>query len=332
MESVLNTITVTLYCDEIINTRLEDDILGGEPERWDYIGILVVPESKQEALLKRLLNARCLNPHNEEWEGCESRCRWHDDNNTEVHYTELDDTKKYKVACSWIDLLLENGKQDWGLIYFYILGLNRSKLDLERFGPASQQNRQVTIYNRFFRTAVQKSTKSFFHRFDRIIVEDIYHDIGPGQDHKYFPWHAVQKLDWEDEKLVFNCGEIAFISSDHRKSDGDPVHSHFIQFIDLLLGSTFNILHYASQNPNKVGIALRAKVLLGDRLIKNPRNTNSRYHHFGRQRIECFPKENLSNYDVDSIIYQMRRMDNFYTERELRIERRLQPGLFAASR
>jgi len=327
MESDQNTITVTLYCDEIVKARLEDDILGGEPEYWDYIGILVVPESKYEALLNKLLNARCLNPDNEVWEGCESRCKWHDDNNTEVHYTDLNDTRKYKIARSWVDLLIQNGKQNRGSIYFYMLGLNRSKLDLEKFGPASQQNRDIIIYNRFFRTAVQKSTKSFFHRFDHIIIEDIYHDAGSGEDHEYFPWHAVWKLGWEDEKLSFNCSEITFISSDHRKSDGDPVHSHFIQFIDLLLGSTFNILHYASQNPNKVDIALRAKELLGDRLIRSPNNKNSRYHYFGRQRIEFFPRENLSDYDVDSIVYQMKRMDNFYTERELRIERRLQPVL-----
>jgi len=327
MESVLNAITVTLYCDEIVNGRLEDDVLGGEPEYWDYIGILVVPESKYEALLKKLLNARCLNEDNEVWEGCESKCKWHSDNNTEIHYAELDSTKKYKVACSWIDFLLENGKQDWGLIYFYILGLNRSKLDLEKFGPANQQNRDITIYNRFFRTAVQKSTKSLFHKFDRIIIEDIYHDAGSGEDHEYFPWHAVWKLGWEDEKLRFNCNEITFINSDHRKSDGDPAHSHFIQFIDLLLGSTFNVLHYASSNPNKLDIALRAKELLGDRLIRSPSNKNSRYHYFGRQRIEFFPRENLSNYGVDSIIYQMKRLDNFYTKREPRIERRLQPVL-----
>ena len=327
MKSDQNTITVTLYCDEIVNARLEDDLLGGESERWDYVGILIVPEGKSETLLSKLLNARCLNPDNEEWEGCESRCRWHDDNNTEVHYTELNDTRKYKIACSWIDLLIENGKQNWGLIYFYILGLNQSKLDLEKFGPANQQNRAITIYNRFFRTAVQKSTKSFFHRFDHIIIEDVYHDAGSAQNHELFPWHTVWKLGWEDAKLSFNCSEITFVNSDHRKGDGDPAHSHFIQFIDLLLGSTFNILHYASRNPNKVNIALRAKELLGDRLIRNPNNKNSRYHYFGRQRIEFFPRENLGGYDVDDIVYRMKRMDNFYIQREFRIERHLQPVL-----
>ena len=323
-------IKVALYCDEIVNARLQDNILGGEPEYWDYIGVLIVPEDKSKALLQKLLNGRCLNPDNEVWESCASRCKWHDDNNTEIHYAELDDTRKYKVACSWIDLLLENGRQDWGLIYFYILGLNRSKLNLSRFGPASQQNRHITIYNRFFRTAVQKSTKSFFHRFNHIIIDSIFHDPGPGQHHARFPWHTVWKLGREDKKLSFNCDEITFVNSDHRQDGGDPVHSHFIQFIDLLLGCTFNILHYASQNRNKVDIALKAKPLLGDRIIRAPNNKNSRYNYFGRQRIEFFPKKNLSDYDENSIIYRMKRLDNFYTDRELRIEQQLQLRLFVA--
>jgi len=325
--SAHKTVSLELYCDEILRVALEDDILGGEPEYWDYIGILVVPESKHGILFDQLQNARCLNPENNEWGKCESRCKWHDDNNTEVHYTELDDTRKYKVARSWIDLLLENGRQDWGLIYFYILGLNRSKLDLERFGPRNQQSRDVTIYNRFFRTAIQKSTKSFFHRYDQIVIENIYHDLASAQDHDYFPWHAVWKLGWQDSKLCFGCREVTFISSDHRKSDGHPVHSHFVQFIDLLLGCTFNMLHYASRDENKVEIAMQAKILLGDRLINRPGNKNSRYHYVGRQRIEFFPRENLSTYDADSIVYRMRKLTNFYTKRELRIERRLQPVL-----
>lgn len=323
-------VKVTLYCDEIINACLQDDILGGEPEYWDYIGVLIVPEDKSEALLHKLLNGRCLNPNNKVWASCASRCKWHDDNNTEIHYSELDDTRKYKVACSWIDLLLENGRQDWELVYFYILGLNRSKLDLDRFGPASQHDRHVTIYNRFFRTAVQKSTKSFFHRFNHIVIDSIFHDPGPGQHHDRFPWYTMWRLGWEDEKLSFNCDEITFVNSDHRQDDGHPVHSHFIQFIDLLMGCTFNILHYASRNHNKVDIAQRAKTLLGNRIIRCPSNKNSHYNYFGRQRIEFFPRDNLSGYDEDSIIYRMKRLDNFYTDRELRVERQLQPGLFAA--
>lgn len=322
-----NAVVLTLYCDEVIKQPMHDDILGGPPEYWDYIGILVVPASTQEALVSRLLNARCLNPDNKEWDGCKSRCQWHDDNNTEVHYSELDDTRRYKIACSWVDLLLENATRGWGLMYFYILGLNRSKLDLERFGPANQRSRDVTIYNRFFRTAVQKSTKSFFHRFRHIIVDHIYHDVAPGQHHQFLPWHAIWKLGSEDDKLTFLCREISFINSDHRDTEGDPVHSHLIQFIDLLLGCTCNILHYRAKSANKLGIALRAKPLLGDRLLKRPNNKNSRYHYFGRQQIEFFPRESLSRDDADSIIYEMRRLDNFYSARELRIERHYQPVL-----
>jgi hypothetical protein len=323
-------VVVTIYCDEVFRARWDDDLLGGEPQYWDYMGLLIVPVSKHEGLLRKLLNARCLNPNNEVWDACEERCRWHDDNNTDVHYSEIDDTRKFKVACSWIDVLLQNGRRDWGLIYFYILGLDYSKLDLERFGSARQQNRQITIYNRFFRTAIQKSTKAFFHDYDSILVDAVYHDKGPEEEHEYFPWHSMYRLGYEDEKLTFNCREITFLNSDHREDDGDPIHSHFIQFIDLLLGCTLNILHYTSRDEQKVKAAVRAKQLLG-RIIESPNNRNSRYHYVGRQRIEFFPREDLSQHDADSIIYRAGRLRSFYTERELKIQRRIQPGLFTAS-
>lgn len=330
MQSDQNNVVVTVYCDEIFKARWEDDLLGGEPEYWDYIGLLIVPENKQEALLSKLLNARWLNPGNAVWEACEERCAWHDDNNTDVHYSELDDTRKFKIASSWIHFLPENGRQDWRLIYFYILGLNLTRLDLERFGPARGQNREITIYNRFFRTAIQKSTKAFFHEFDHIVIDTVYHDQGPEEDHECFPWHSVHRLDREDQKLRFNRRQIIFVNSDHRRDDGDPVHSHFIQFIDLLLGCTLNILHYTLKNRNKVEVALKAGELLS-RIIRNPSNTNSRYHYVGRQKIEFFPREDLSEHDEDSIIYRAGRLQSFCAERELKIRRRIQPGLFAAS-
>jgi hypothetical protein len=324
--SQTSTIRLYLYCDEVLKASLEEDLVGGEVEYWDYLGLLIVPEERHKHLLYHLLNARCLNPDNDVWEKCDSPCRWHEDNNTEVHYTQLDDTRKFKVAQSWIELLIRNGKQEWGLVYFYILGLNRSKLDLERFG-ASREGRDMTIYNRFFRTAVQKSTKSFFHDYDRIVIANIFHDPGSGQEHAYFPWHTVWKLGREDPKLEFERQHVTFINSDHRKADGDPVHSHFIQFIDLILGCTFNILHYASKNKNKVSIALDAKPLL-ERIIRVPGNPNSEYNYRGRQSIEFFPLENLSAYEEDTVLHEMKRLNNFYTQRALRIERRLQPTLW----
>ncbi len=321
----MKSISLNIYCDEIVNVVL-DDIFSEQNEYWTYLGVLLVPTHKQDELLRELLNSRCLADGDQNWRSCDLHCGYHDDNNTEVHYSELDDTRKYRVASSWIDFLLRNGEQDKKLVYFYILGLNLTNLDLEKFGPTSQQNRDVTIYNRFFRTAIQKSTKNFFYENDQINIENIYHDEGAEKNHPFFPWHSIQKLDTEDEKLGFACNKVTFIDSDHRVEEGSSVHSHFVQFIDLILGCSFNCLHYSSENENKLGIALQAKPLL-KRIIKCPGNKNSGYNYFQRQKIEFFPQENLCDYEEDSLLREVKRNENFYTERELLIKEHKEPPL-----
>jgi len=319
---------LTLYCDESTSIKLEDDMLGGAPSYWDYVGILVVPTERSEQLLQELLDARCLNPDNSTWDACPQRCRHHDHNNTEIHYTATDNTHKYKVACSWIDLLLRHNRRNGRLIYFYILGIDRSKLDTSRFGPRDQQNRDLTVYNRFFRTAILRSAKWFFYSSPRIVVDTVYHDSGPGEDHAFFGWHSIYRIGQDDEKLSFVDSEIQFIDSDHRQPGGSPVHSHFIQFIDLVLGCTVNCLHYTAHNANKTALALRARPLL-HRIIHNPDNWRSRYNYYKRQKIEFFPRESLAGLAEGSLEYKTVQTNNFYTERELRIDRRTQPTLFS---
>lgn len=321
-------IHLSIYCDESTDIRLESSDSAQDVSKWDYMALLLVPSVTQKRLLQKLLDARCLNPKNSTWLGCSERCKWHEHNNVEVHYNRLDSTHNYKIADSWLRMLIRQNMDDEGLVFFYILGLDRSKLDLDRFGPRSDPNRDITLYNRFFRTAIQKSAKSFFHDYDHIVIDSIYHDKGEQGHHPLFPWHSIWRLGREDDKLAFGTDSIAFIDSDHREAGGDAIHSHFIQFIDLLLGCTVNILHYQSRSKNKLAASLTAKPLLGDRIIGNPSNVNSRYHYVGRQKIEFFPRVSLAGYDQNSLLYQMTQMNNFYTKRELRIERHQQPTLF----
>ncbi len=328
MGDASDIIHLNLYCDERIQERLEDDMLERVPAYWDYTGMLLVPASIEDELVRRLLNARCLSETPHPWGTCQPPCRFHDKNNTEVHYQELDSGHKFRVASAWLDFLLDNNLRDLGLVYFYILGIDRSKLDFDRFGPRTQVDRDLTIYNRFFRTAVLRSTKTFFGRYRTIHIDTIFHDRGSGERHPLFPWHAIARLGSSDQKLEFGDSQIRFLDSDHRAPEGDPVRSHLLQFIDLILGCTVNILHCSSKDKNKLGASRQIKPLVGDRIIKNPRNKNSSYHYVGRQRVEFFPKTNLAAYDVKSLEYQMHQLSNFYTDREQRIERLVQPTLF----
>ena len=153
-----NTIHLEVYCDEI--TRVRD---GDDGSIWMYLGALFVPHPKKDALLSKLLNLRCIKYNSWHWDeyDCPNKCGYHKWNNTEIHFKEIHKHKsKYKIAKRWLEFLIEeNNKKDLRLVYFYILGIDLSKLNLERFGEG--KGRDSNIYNRFFRTLVLEGRNTF---------------------------------------------------------------------------------------------------------------------------------------------------------------------------
>lgn len=303
-----------LYCDEVKDCKLK--ILStNEIQNWTYIGILIVPDYISSKLFTDINNLRCLSDTNENWGNCSRRCKYHEKNNTEIHYSQISNTIRYKIASRWVDYWLN----DRELIYYYILGINTNKLDKQKFGPKEQQDRGTTIYNRFFRTALQGSLNWYFGKDKNIIIKNIYHDKGNSEKHQFFPWHAIYKTEKECNNIKFKNDSIQFIDSDHRKPEGHPYHSHFIQFIDIILGCYVNCLHKNSKAKNKLELAKKSFKLI-KRIVENPFNKNSRYNYYKRQSIQFFPRYDLSELDEDSLEYQLKQKDNFYYNRPLLIE------------
>ncbi len=310
-------IILNLYCDEIKECPF---IIphSNTSEKWTYIGILIVPKHISEQLYSDLMNLRCLSQPPKPWNSCPNHCTYHDINNTEVHFQKTDDSIKYKIASKWIDYWLN----DRETIYFYILGINLSKIDWSKFGSKNQKGKHNTIYNRFFRTALKRAIKTYFRSYDNIFIENIFHDKGNVEYHQYFPWHPIYKLQTEEDMIYFSNDHIVFINSDHREPDGDPVHSQFIQFIDIILGCFVNSLHLNSINKNKYSLSAKAFPIIS-RIIKKPNNPKSRYKYYKRQMVQFFPKENLKGMDEQSLEYQYKRFNQFYTNRDLPIEKKL---------
>ena len=301
--------SLKLFCDETCTGS------------WLYIGILIVSKIIEQELLQDLLNSRCGNPDgNKIWGKCIPPCRFHNKNDTEVHFIEIEKSKdKYFVAQRWLNYLINDREK----IYFYILGIDFTKLDKSKFGIKGQQS---NIYNRFFRTAILKSVKSYFYKYNKIIIEDIYHDNSISlETHYCFPWHPIFYINDTDEKVCFTTNEINFIDSDHRKSLN--LNSNFIQFMDLILGCARNCIEYTSKNVDKEELSIQYLPIIS-RLIENPNNINSKYNYVGRQKIEFFPKYNLENLDENTLEYEYKRMNAFFTKRNLRIEDRKQGSLF----
>jgi len=313
-----NQINLNLYCDEIKEVSIRDSLF--RDEKWAYIGILIVPNSIEKELISHLLDNRCGNPTRQiKWASCSPPCRFHAKNDKEVHYQTLDSKDEFFIGSRWLEFLL----QDTILTYFYILGINLTYLDYSCFGEAKPSVRFERIYNRFFRTAISKSVKSYFNKYEKISILSIVHDKTELSYNYYFPWHVIFKLNQEDEKINFTCNEIEFLDSDHRQSGDD--RSNLIQYIDLILGSFYNALHWSSKNENKTAISFQILPLL-KRLMQNPSNINSQYKYVGRQCIDFFPKRDFSTLDDwERNIY---RFDSFYKKREIRINRSRQQLLF----
>lgn len=172
-----------------------------------------------------------------------------------------------------------------------------------------------------------KSAKSYFHRYDRIVVRNVFHDKGNVESHWCFPWQAIKFIDRRDAKMEFACSEVQFLDSDHRAEEGHPAHSQFIQFIDIILGSTLNCLHAQADSKHKTDVAQRILPLV-KRLIVAPQNKNSSYGYFGFQGIDFFPKTDFNKSSADSILAAFNEGRNhFYKKRVLHIEQRHQGAL-----
>lgn len=316
--TISETIKVNIYCDEVKETTIEHSYC--ENEKWIYMGLLIVPVHIEGILIQTLLNKRCGHPSgNKTWNECANKCQYHEKNNKEVHYQNLNSKDKFFIAKRWLDFFMD----DREFTYYYLLGINLMNLDYSYFGNASGSKRFSRIYNRFFRTAIQKSVKSCFSNYSRIIINNVVHDNSDLQFTELFPWHSIYRLEREDEKIYFNNNDIEFLDSDHNVSLDK--RSNLIQYSDLLLGLFFNCLHLSTSNEDKNDLSLMVLPLVR-RLMFDPGNVNSRYEYVNRLAIDFFPRYRFK--DMDEFERDIYRLDSFYKKRELRVERLKQPTLF----
>lgn len=294
-----------IYADEVFHDK-----------KWMYIGALFVLLDKKEKLLNELLNCKCIKRNSWNENPCLDPCNFHEKNNTEIHYKDVKSDNKFRIAQRWLKFLLEtNNKEDRGLVYFNILGLDLSKIDYKLFDA---KNRKMSIYTRFFRTVLLGGIKYFFG--GDVIINHIFHDEGQQQYYDLFSWQPAERIAREN-KIRINNKKIIFIDSDHRKESSYNEESHFIQFIDIIMGSICCCFH-PPQNENKLRLGETVKPLLA-RLTANPKNRNSSYHYYRKQQIQFFPKTKLKNEPLETTLFNeslVPEKNNFYTKREILLQ------------
>lgn len=303
-------IHLDLYVDESKNRTYTN--FDGNIETITYIMIMAVPKNKKDKLYQKLNNARCLSEKQKIFDKCNENCKFHCENDGELHYTEIQkkNNVKYKIANRWLDILLENNLNDEKSIYFNTLGIIESNLDINRFGTEKQFG---NIYCRFFRSCLLRLI-AMFKEYDQIIIDNIFHDKTTEMEtHPYFNTNAIkqirmQQLFEDNRKTFFETNQIEFLDSDHHK--GDTINSQFIQLVDIILGTSLNAIHNTATNKAKKELSFKIKPLI-ERILSNSNvfaKKNSSYHFFNKQSISYFPKiskeefeENVKRYYTKEI-------------------------------
>jgi hypothetical protein len=284
-----NFVNINIYADEI-----QSKVCPLNQDKWFYIGLVV--EDLARPLLENIIEKRfCGN--------LDQTSEYYRKNNRIVHWCEINSADKKNICKRWFEYILDPN-QSKSTLYSYILGLNDSKLIREEFDEKDEFNSK---YNRFFRSAVIYALKKFFPA-KNVIVENIFHEKGPQQFNKYFPWHCIYKLEQEEE-VIFNCKDITFLSKDHKKRK----ESNLIQLCDCILGVSTSIIHgiKKSNNSNYREELADLYFPLLERIVNRPQNVKSSYKYHNRILISFFPKEKTELGDD-------KRLNNqFYTDRNL---------------
>lgn len=288
-------VSLSIYADEIKRHKNRED------EQWFYIGILLIPEEKKKLALEKLNTARHKSTYSSEL---------HFSKLTNYSYAKINNEKTC-LANQWVDVLIQD-KTD-KCFYFNILGINYSKINIKLFGADKRELFQ-NIYNRFFRTVI-KSSLNYFFNGQEIIIENIYHDNENHlAKHIYFDWHCINKLNEELENVSFNTDHIVFIDSDHNKEEQFKDESHFIQLIDLILGSIRLGLDDTCIKDGCCEVTEKMIPLLA-RILSKPGNKNSSFGYYKKYGVSFFPSLTLHSDEI--LDPQQRAFSKIYNNRRL---------------
>lgn len=307
----MKSIHVSIFCDESKDRKIESTSYT-DSENWNYIGICIVPTSNINSLSYKLNNCRCGSDEKNNYMECVKNCKYHNGNKKKIHFTDSQNGYIYKTAVKWTNIILNNHIDKE--FYINILGIDYCKLDKRYFkNSSSKTDIDGNIYCRFFRTAILFSIKSFFSEYDMVFVDNIYHDIGNMEHHKFFKRQVINYVNKNEDKIKMNCEEISFISTTNENCLEDE--NVFLQLIDIFLGEAINLIHSDAKNEKKKELSLMLFPIV-DHCLNRPNNINSKYHKL--YNISFFPKY-LINDDMDELEKKLKVYDNFFNKREIRL-------------
>lgn len=272
------------------------------PGKWLYHGFLFVPVDFEVRILEALAKER-------------KKSTWQ----KEIHFSDLNNTRTMNdLSVRWINLFCFCL---YKYTYFYLLGVNYNNLAKDLWD--NRKTRDYKIYNRFFQIGLYGAIKWFFLNkkagFQRVVVENIFSDAKSRTPQDKFHSKPISEIKFKteikDEPIVFNCSEVIEVDSNHEKSTYTDA-SHFIQYVDLIIGGLSQVLDSTSDHEGKCKIA---EILVKNRLPEelmghNLSNFNSNYYK--RYAVSFFPWKKLPKNKIvgENVSTQV---NQFYYERTL---------------
>jgi len=296
-EQIIETVErINIYADEI-----QEKSCPYTDDKWIYIGLVI--DRASNSLLIDIINRRYKN-------NFDTKSPYFKKNDRIIHWSAISDRDTKNIAMRWLEYILN--PESHTKFYGYILGINISKLNLKEFDTINKFN---SIYNRFFRSAILYALKVFFPN-KRIIVENIFHERGQQQHHKYFPWHCIYKIEESESNITFACEKIKFLPKSHRESEGGDRRSNLIQLCDLFLGVCTSLIHGIEKSETSHYREELADLFLPflREIINPPFSENKESNLSSNIMIRFFPK-------VKTDFNEFRRYTHqFYTYRTLKYD------------
>ncbi len=295
-------------------SKLELDIYIDEIEPEDkcnyiILGALFVPRNDKDRVFAEILNIRCQNEFHTRWEDSfhicplKEKCReeWHNMNNCEIHFTDIRDARvnrsMVEISKTWLKTFCNSNK-----LYSNVLYINLDHLDISFFGDSSIS---ANIYNKFLRTLINYGVKCFFSTYDKVIIKNIYYDEKTDLErHYFFNTSNLDKLCYESTKNITFENNIIFLRSEHKEEERHPEESHFIQMIDLLIGSIRHNIFRLAESKKKDEVSRCIRPLLNK--IKENRFNKSNL------KISFFPKNKIEKVSDLNNEETYQRNDEFY--------------------
>ena len=146
-----------------------------------------------------------------------------------------------------------------------------------------------------------------------IIIDNIFHDAGEMEYHRYFKRQVINYANWNEDNIVMGCKEIKFLST----TNDNCLESNniFLQLVDLFLGESISLIHGDVTNNRKKELALKLFPIV-DHCLNRPNNINSKYYKL--YYISFFSKYRIYD-DMDELEKTLKKNDNFFNNMEIKL-------------